>query len=71
MMQEIRFRHSEDEIEQYLKGMFESGFMVVERCDTCGDRDKGIYSYTEGTFTCYKCLAKKKFEELVGKPLDV
>lgn len=70
-MQEIRFRQSEDEVEQYLTGMFKSGFMVIDRCDTCGDRDKGIYSYPEGTFTCYKCLAKKRFEELVGKPLDV
>lgn len=70
-MQEIRFRQSEDEVEQYLKGLFNSGLMVVERCDTCGDRDKGLYSYATGSFTCYKCLAKKKFEEMVGKPLDI
>jgi len=70
-MQEIRFRQSEDELEQYLKELFASGLMVVYKCDTCGDRDKGLYSYTTGTFTCYKCLAKQKFESLVGKPLDV
>lgn len=70
-MQEIRFRQSEDELEQYLKGLFASGLMVVDKCDTCGDRDKGLYSVTTGSFTCYKCLAKQKFESLVGKPIDV
>lgn len=70
-MQEIRFRQSEDLVEQYLKGLFESKLMVVSRCDTCGDSDKGLYSVTTGSFTCYKCLAKKKFEDLVGKPLDI
>lgn len=70
-MQEIRFRHSEDLVEQYLKGLFGSGLMVVDKCDTCGDHDKGLFSVTTGSFTCYKCLAKKKFEDLVGKPLDI
>lgn len=70
-MQEIRFRYSEDVVEQYLKGLFASKLMVVDKCDTCGDRDKGLYSVTTCEFTCYKCLAKKKFEDLVGKPLDI
>lgn len=70
-MQEIRFRDSEEIVEQYLKNLFDSKFMVVSRCDTCGDCEKGLYSYMNGTFTCYKCLAKKKFEDLVGKPLDI
>ena len=70
-MQEIRFRQSEEVVEQYLKRLFDSGLMVVSHCDTCGDRAKGTYSYTTGNFTCYKCLAKKKFEDLVGKPLDI
>ena len=70
-MQEIRFRQSEDEVVRYLKGLFASGLMVVDKCDTCCDRDKGLYSVTTGEFTCYKCLAKKRFEELVGKPIDV
>lgn len=70
-MQEIRFRQSEDEVEQYLKDLFDSKLMVVSRCDSCGDHDKGLFSYTTGAFTCYKCLAKKKFEDLVGKPLDI
>ena len=47
-MQEIRFRQSEDEVEQYLKGLFESGLMVIDRCDTCGDRKRGLYSVTTG-----------------------
>lgn len=70
-MQEIRFRQSEEIVEQYLKDLFDSKLMVASRCDTCGDRDKGLYSFTTGSFTCYKCLAKKKFEDLVGKPLDI
>ena len=70
-MQEIRFRQSQEVVEQYLKDLFASGLMVVDKCDTCGDRDKGLYSVTTGTFTCYKCIARTRFEELVGKPLDV
>lgn len=70
-MQEIRFRHSEEVAEQYLKGLFESGLMVIDRCDTCGDVKRGLFSVTTGTFTCYKCLVEKRFEELVGKPLDI
>lgn len=70
-MQEIMFRQSEEVVEQYLKDLFASGLMVVDKCDTCGDRDKGLYSVTTGSFVCYKCLAKQKFESLVGKPIDV
>ena len=70
-MQEIRFRQSEELVEQYLKDLFKSGLMVVSRCDTCGDHDKGLYSYATGSFTCYKCLDRTRFEDLVGKPIDI
>lgn len=34
-MQEIRFRHSEEVADQYLKGLFESGLMVTTGTFMC------------------------------------
>ena len=69
MMPEIRFRYSEDKLEEYIQSLlsFKQG-LAYDRCDTCGERGQGMYNVVTGQFTCVNCKAKKKWIEMVGHP---
>ena len=70
-MQEIRFRHSEEQVIEYLKQLRKHEYLSYDSCSTCGQNGRGCYQIVTGNFVCINCLAKKRFEELVGKPLDI
>lgn len=68
-MEEIRFRKSEDELEQYIRALLSiKPGLAYDRCDSCGEKGKGVYCAVDGQFTCVNCMAKKKWIELVGQP---
>lgn len=69
MMPEIRFRQSEDKLEEYIKSLlsFKQG-LAYDKCDTCRERGQGVYNVVTGQFTCVNCMAKKKWIEMVGPP---
>jgi len=69
MMQEIRFRASEEQLVKEMKEMSHSiGCQWRDRCDECKSWGQGFYDAKTGKFTCLNCIAKKKWLEMVGPP---
>ena len=71
MMQEIRFRASEEQLIKEMKEMSHSvGCQWRDRCDDCKRWGQGFYNVSTGEFVCLNCIAKKRWLEMVGNPSE-
>lgn len=69
MMQEIRFRDSEEQLVKEMETLRHSvGCQWNDRCDDCKRWGQGFYEVQTGRFVCLNCIAKKRFLEMVGPP---
>lgn len=68
-MQEIRFSHSKEVVENYYRELYNSPLTEWRNtCNWCGNYRRGVFQLTTGEFKCVNCMALDKFHELVGMP---
>ena len=69
-MDEIRFRHTEEVVHEETKKFYSRVCAWVDRCSTCNHYGRGNFCLVDGTFECWRCFARRRFSEIVGKPED-
>ena len=64
-MDEIRFRHSEDEAIKFGKRLGHSPFLTSGECSRCKRWRPGHANVSNMEFICIPCAVVQKYEELV------